>query len=329
MYLKSYEKFLKDSFQLEIKEKKNDFVKEGNLIKKERKIRINCFIPRFCNESYCENFSLQWEKFKELQLDSRNKKDLSKKRILENTGWNLEALRGKNLLECGCGPGRFTEIFVKAGANVVAIDMSRAVESNLKNIGLKKNLLLLQGDINKIKFLNNKFDYVFCYGVLQHTPSPEKTLNSLVDFLKEEGCISIDSYRRLFIPLGWSTPKYLWRPLTKRMNKEKLLKLIEWYIPRYIDFDTFIRKIPGIGIILTGLIPIPCWNYLDRGYTREERIKHAIMDTFDALSPAYDSPLTIGEVRRLLKKNKKLADIRVFGGSNGVVGNARKIKCVE
>jgi 2-polyprenyl-3-methyl-5-hydroxy-6-metoxy-1,4-benzoquinol methylase len=297
MNLKLYDKFLKETFNLIIKEKEGNFVKKGKLINKDVSVNIKNFIPRFYEENYCESFSFQWKKFKNLQLDSVNRFKHSEERIVNCTKWNLKKLKGKTILECGCGPGRFTEIFLKYGAIVVGIDMSNAIDVNFENNGKNKNLLLIQGDITKMNFLYNKFDYVFCYGVLQHTPDPKKTFTELHKYLSPGGKISVDSYRKLFIPTGWSTPKYLWRPITKRMDKEKLLKIIKWYIPKYIEFDTLIRRIPKIGIILTGIIPVPCWNYLDKGYSKRERINHAIMDTFDALSPKYDFPKTISEIK--------------------------------
>lgn len=65
--------------------------------------------------------------------------------------------------------------------------MSGAVDVTLENNGLKNNFLLLQCDITKMPFFINKFGYVFCYGVLQHTPDLEKTFYNIVDYLTEGG----------------------------------------------------------------------------------------------------------------------------------------------
>ncbi len=102
------------------------------------------------------------------------------------------------------------------------------------------------------------------------------------------------------------------------------MKIIEWYIPKYLYFDTFIKKIPKIGCVIAGLIPIPCWNYIDLGYSRKGRIRHAILDTFDALSSEYDIPKTKKEIEQWFSDSPELQDIKVFYGSNGIVGNAKK-----
>lgn len=326
MYIEMYNRFLKEDFDLIFDERGGNFIRSGQLVDRNTdvKIPIQNYIPRFCSDDYCRSFGIQWNRFRNVQLDSNSGFKHSYYRLVNNTKWNLEDLSGKSVLECGSGPGRFTELFLSAGADVVAVDMSIAIDANLENNGNSKNLVLLQSDITEMPFFYGKFDYVFCYGVLQHTPDPEETFNKLIQYLRPGGKLSIDIYRKMFIPTPWSTPKYFLRPITKRMRKDRLLRIIEWYIPRYIDFDTIIRSIPKVGSILAGLIPIPCWNYINMGYSKDERIKHAVMDTFDALSPAYDIPKTIKEVRNWFSKHPDLGEVRVFYGSNGIVGNATK-----
>ncbi len=327
MHVDMYEKFLEGKFDLVVDRQDGDFVESGELIDLDSGVSTpvrNC-IPRFCDEGYCESFGLQWHQFKSLQIDSRTGRHESYDRLIRNTRWDLGSMAGKTVLECGCGPGRFTEHFLSSGAFVVAVDMSKAVDVNLENNAeRKRNLLLMQQDISRMSFFYERFDYVFCYGVLQHTPRPRETFYDLTKYVRKGGRISVDIYRKVVIPTGWTNPKYFWRPITKKMSKEKLLRILAWYIPKYIDFDSVIRRIPKLGVYLTGLIPIPCWNYVDRGYSRKERIQHAIMDTFDALSPRHDHPARIREVKRWMTDHPELTDAEVFYGSNGIVANAKK-----
>jgi len=324
MHIGMYEKFLAPAFALETTEREGDFVRSGRLTHRQtgRCAAISGFIPRLCREDYCRTFSFQWARFKNIQLDSRNGRELSRRRLLDNTHWTMDELRGKTVIECGCGPGRFTEIFLGAGADVVAVDMSLSIDVNLENNGLRDNLLLIQADIADLPFFENRFDFVFCYGVLQHTPDPAAAFRAIAGYLRHPGKISVDVYRKMDRPSPWSTPKYFWRPLTKRLKPETLLSVLSWYLPKYIDIDTRVRSTPRVGEILAGLIPIPCWNYLHNGYTREERIQHAIMDTFDALSPAHDHPQSAAQVRAWFDALAGLEGAEVFYGSNGLVGNA-------
>jgi 2-polyprenyl-3-methyl-5-hydroxy-6-metoxy-1,4-benzoquinol methylase len=56
----------------------------------------------------------------------------SKDRLKRLCGGDLTVFKGKKVLEVGCGSGRFTEIMLKEDATVFAVDLSSAVEANMK-----------------------------------------------------------------------------------------------------------------------------------------------------------------------------------------------------
>lgn len=332
MNLNLYNRILKGRFDLSIGKttqiESEVYVQEGVLVDRKtgKKVLIKNYIPRFVeDDNYTNSFGYQWDKFRNLQHDSVNRKHLSAERVFQNTKWKKEDLKNKIVLECGTGPGRFTEILQKTDGIIIAVDMSGAIDVNLDNIGLHSNLLYIQDDITNLYYMRGKADYIFCYGVLQHTPNPPKTLHRLVQYAKWDGKISIDVYKKYEVPSPFYGPKYFWRPITKKVKPESLLKILKWYIPKYIGFDTFLRKLSlygkPIGYYILGIIPIPCWNYIDMGYSKAERIQHAIMDTFDALSPMYDYPCSMEELRKLAER-ENFKKFMVFYGSNGLVLNA-------
>ena len=78
-------------------------------------------IPRFVPESnYADSFGMQWNKFRKTQLDSYSGHPISADRFWSATGWLPTNLKGRWVLDAGCGSGRFAEIALNAGANVVA-----------------------------------------------------------------------------------------------------------------------------------------------------------------------------------------------------------------
>src|SRR5262249_44563528 len=93
------------------------------------------------------------------------------------------------------GAGRFTELLVNNCKLLVSIDLSDAVDANLKNCAGKTPYVLVQGDINKSPLPFRYFDLVVCLGVIQHTPPPEQTIASLAKHLKPDGLLAIDHYR--------------------------------------------------------------------------------------------------------------------------------------
>ena len=327
MLLNHYNKFLEIVYALNIEDSTESNVLTGKLINKHNNneiIPIINGIPRFVNsKNYSDNFGYQWNYFKSTQLDSKSGVKLTSNRFWDNTKWLKSELKGKMILEVGSGAGRFTEILLESEATVVSFDYSNAVDANNANNGNKENLFLFQGDLFNIPFPDEYFDYVFCYGVLQHTPDPVAAYKSIFSKLKKGGKISIDYYLKFDKPNPWSTPKYFWRPITTKFSPKTLLFLIKMYMPIYLPFDTFIRKRRKYGSKILALIPIPCWNYINEGLTDKQRLEWAIMDTFDALGAAYDFPKTLPEVQQMIEDDNN-STVEIFYGSNGVVANVVK-----
>tara|TARA_Y100000591_G_C21825541_1_gene696434 strand:- start:32 stop:973 length:942 start_codon:yes stop_codon:yes gene_type:complete len=275
---------------------------------------------------YSDSFGFQWNIFEKDQLDSINKTDLSYRRF-KYTKWDLNELENKFVLEVGSGAGRFTEIIAKGNCKLVTLDSSSAIYTNFKNNN-HKNIIFLKCNIEKDIFLDNSFDFVFCYGVIQHTEKPFDTLNFLIKKLKPGGKLSADFYRKMYFPTFYSTPKYIWRFITKKMKRDKLLRFIEFYIPKYLPIDTLIKRIFGkLSIVICGIIPIPCYQDWTKEYLKIDkkiRTRLAILDTFDALSPTYDQPLSKNEINNYLKKFKNI-EYNLEYGSNGIVLNLKKI----
>src|SRR4051812_24403231 len=93
-------------------------------------------IPRFVPaENYAASFGLQWNTFRQTQLDSHSGIPISRERFLMQTGWSPEDLMGKTVLDVGCGAGRFAEVALSCGANLVAVDYSSAADACWHNLG--------------------------------------------------------------------------------------------------------------------------------------------------------------------------------------------------
>lgn len=278
-------------------------------------------IPRFVrDEGYASNFGLQWTTFRLTQFDSYTGKPLFFDRFWKNTKWDAAELRGARVLEVGSGAGSFTEVLLEAGARVVSVDLSLAVEANLASNGEKGDLFVMQADLHDIPAPDEYFDFVFCYGVLQHTPQPERAYKALLKKVRPGGRLSLDCYLRTDRLDPWSTPKYAWRRWTTRMRPEALLRVIKLYMPWWLPIDTLIRRIPKVGPKIVAFLRVPCWNHLELELPRRERQRWAVMNTFDALGARFDYPMTLEEISRMIDRHP-YASKEVFYGSNGVVAN--------
>lgn len=287
----------------------------------ERLVPVRGDVLRFRqDDGYNDTFALQWKKYRQTQLDQMGKAALTRERFLRETGWRLDELAGQLVLEAGSGAGRFTALMAEAGAVLVTFDYSSAVEANVLNNGRHPNVAFMQIDIFEMPFREGAFDRVFCHGVLQHTPDPGAAFARLARMVKPGGRIPIDVYHRDGRIRPWKS-KYLWRPLTTRMEPGKLLAFLEWFIPKWLPFDTLIKRIPVLRNYLGAIVP--CWNYWYTNLSPEQKVQWAVLDTFDALAPAYDLPATLDEVRAWFRDGG-FTQVEVREGGNGIVGNGVK-----
>lgn len=297
-------------------------VREGELVSESgARYPIRHFIPRFVEGSaYTVSFGEQWRRYRRTQIDRFNGTTISRERLFSGTGWTPEALRGRRVLEVGCGAGRFTQVLLDAGAEVYAVDDSTAVEACWDNLGPHPRLRVLQANLYALPFPPEAFDHVLCYGVLQHTPDPLRAFHALLPFLAPRGRLAVDVYLRT----PWNTrvtSKYWYRPLTKRLPPRWLAAWVEWYVPRWRPLDTRIARMRGLWRLTT---LVPCWNYSGVLPLAPEQLNEwAILDTFDALSAWYDVPQTLTSVQTWFEE-AGLDEISVRLGGNGILGNGRR-----
>lgn len=278
------------------------------------------FIPRFVPiDNYAKGFGYQWTVHNRTQYDDTSKFDASSSRFALETRWPAR-LDGEFILEIGSGSGRFTKEAIKSGAMVVTCDFSIAVEANYLSNGAADNLLIVQASIFEMPFERGFYDKAFCFGVLQHTPDPERAFYELPKFVKPGGKIVSDIYIKDLT--HWLLqPKYWIRPFTRGRNPEKLYRRIKAYVDFMWPLCRLLRQIPVIG-------PALSWKLLVADYSRElpsaseEILKEwAYLDSMDMLSPMYDFPKTVREFRKW-HTNAALIDIDVHRGFNGIEGRA-------
>lgn len=244
-------------------------------------------IPRFVPETnYADNFGMQWNKFSKTQLDSHSGHPISADRFWSATGWDPLKLAGQWILDIGCGAGRFAEIALGAGAKVVALDYSSAVDACNANLRQHPNLHVVQGDIYSLPFQKESFSFVYSLGVLQHTPDVAKAFFSLPPMVRPGGALCTDYYCK-----SWKSallPKYWLRPFTKRLSKDRLFSALEVWVPRLLPISVLLGRTPVVGRQLKRIVPVA--NYVDSlPLSYKQQVEWALLDTFDWLSPTYDN----------------------------------------
>lgn len=121
-----------------------------------------------------------------------------------------------NILDIGCGNGRFFEVAEEKNANYTGVDNSEKLLEIARNKYKTKTKLILANAIS-LPFENNSFDVVVSFAVLHHIPSKElrgKFMEEVFRVLKKDG---------VFIVTVWN----LWQKIyISKIIKYALLKIV-------------------------------------------------------------------------------------------------------
>jgi SAM-dependent methyltransferase len=144
-----------------------------------------------------DTFGFKWENFPNIG-DSRPALAKGEDRI-ERNGWEFndfeDWVNGKRVLDAGCGMGWYTEFLSKCNPDGVVYGVDIAKKAIKNGFELGNNHLLI-GDISKLPFQDETFDYIACEEVIHHTPEPEETLKHLVTKLKPGGVYTMYIYKK-------------------------------------------------------------------------------------------------------------------------------------
>ena len=275
-------------------------------------------VPRFVPPmNYAAGFGLQWNAHARTQYDSHNGTKISETRFFAETRWPRR-LEGEVVLEVGSGSGRFTEQAASTDATVVSVEYSSAVDANYASNGARENVLIVQGDLYAMPVPRGVFNRVVCIGVLQHTPDVARAFRVLPEYVRPGGQLVIDVYKR---PRGLRrvlNTKYWVRPLTRRVPPARLYRFVRRYVGAMWPLARALSRIPRAGRHITWALLIGDYRgVLD--LSDAQLREWAILDTFDMLAPAYDTPQDLATVRRWFE-DAGLAQVEVHYGFNGIEG---------
>ena len=115
----------------------------------------------------------------------------------------------RKVLEIGCGIGTDTINFARNGADVTAVDLSgKSLEIASQRAAvfqLRDRICFLSADAEQLGdcLPANSYDLVYSFGVIHHTPHPDRVLEQIRKLLRPGGTLKMMVYNR------WSW-KVLW-----------------------------------------------------------------------------------------------------------------------
>ena len=125
-------------------------------------------------------------------------------RFAEFSRWN-----GARVLEVGCGIGTDTVQFAKAGATVTAVDLSpeslALARQHAEVCGVADRVTFIQAnsEVLTTRVHEGGYDLVYSFGVVHHTPHPDRAVAEIRKLLAPHGELRLMVYSRVSYKLFW------------------------------------------------------------------------------------------------------------------------------
>jgi 2-polyprenyl-6-hydroxyphenyl methylase/3-demethylubiquinone-9 3-methyltransferase len=161
-------------------------------------------------------------------------------------------LRGKKVLDVGCGGGILTEALAKTAAQATGIDMSSGAIAAAKQHAEQQGLTIDYQQVTVEQLAEQSpasFDVVTCMEMLEHVPDPASIIKACTQLVKPDGHV-------FFSTLNRNAKSYLFAII----GAEYLLKLVPKGLHHYSQFirpaelaawsrqaGLEVKKLAGIG----------------------------------------------------------------------------------
>ena len=173
------------------------------------------------------------------------------------------------VLDVGCGSGRWARYLAMRAGFIEAVDPSNAVFPAQVFLADLKNVRVTQAGVDELPFPDESFDFVFSLGVLHHIPDTKAAMRRCVEKLKPGGYFlvylyyDLDNRSRLFQWLfECSTLVRRFISRLPRTAKHVACEVIAFsvYLPM-VTVVRLLRRIPGLGGLA---IRLPLAYYWDK-----------------------------------------------------------------
>jgi SAM-dependent methyltransferase len=232
------------------------------------------------------------------------------------SNFDLEWLRGRTVLDAGCGMGRHALQIAPFAKTVLAVDFSNAINEAARNVSDHANVQCLQGDLTRLPVADDAFDFVFSMGVLHHIDDTVGTLQGLVRALKPGGRLRLYLYwKRTGLARALLSLVTAARLVTTRLPFS-VLRVLCWILSVLLMIGVILpyRALHALGVDVRETWPLAIY------------IKYPFNvlynDQFDRFSAPIEKRYSEDEVRELLS-SAGLRSIRVHS-KYGWIGDGVK-----
>jgi ubiquinone/menaquinone biosynthesis C-methylase UbiE len=178
-----------------------------------------------------------------------------------------------DILEVGCGTGRFSIEISRRGGNVKALDPTVGMLKEIEKVNIGENKVkLIRGSGYKLPFKDNAFDGCICINVLNHVPNYEVVLTEVYRVLKPNAFFTFNfaNLHSILLPAG----------LLVNFRRQSLINPVYtmWYTLRKVNKDLQIigfkiSDIKGLFLPQIGMIPLRIIKKLNK-FSRDPILKY-------------------------------------------------------
>ncbi len=122
---------------------------------------------------------------------------------------DFDRWRGKRVLEVGCGIGTDSINFARAGAQLTAVELSgeslRIAAERADVMGVADRIRFVQANAEELTSAldDEPYDLVYSFGVVHHTPHPERALAEMRALVAPGGTLKLMVYHRRSWKVFW------------------------------------------------------------------------------------------------------------------------------
>jgi ubiquinone/menaquinone biosynthesis C-methylase UbiE len=155
-------------------------------------------VKEFWNANPCQA-ALSSEDDRQRYFEEISRKRYQRREWHVPTVAQFTAFRGKDVLEVGCGIATDGLEFAKNGARYVGVDLTpKSIELAKERFGLfgVPGRFEVANAEECLPFPDGSFDHVYSFGVIHHSPAPERIVREIYRVLRPGGTLTVMLYNR-------------------------------------------------------------------------------------------------------------------------------------
>lgn len=227
-------------------------------------------IPRFVAQEHLASFGRQWNAY-EVAHDDEDRATFEAK-----TGIAPVALCGLRILDAGCGGGRYARIAAAAGARVIGVDHSTAVEKAARLCEGLSDAAFAQADLKRLPLAPASFDFAFSIGVMHHDVDTKAVFDAVAKMVKPGGRMAVWLYRR----------NQWWQERLNKALRRRTVAMPADRLERWCQRGAALGGVPVLNRTLNKIV----------NFSNHPSWENRVCDTFDWYAPRYQHHHTVEEL---------------------------------